>query len=247
MFCTSCGKEIDNDSNFCTYCGAKQIEEKPAAADVSKDVPIEPVREADESVSNDSYTDLPHPVTPNGGGMVTTSTDPNPVTPPVYEPKPAPSVNPEIPDSGNNTRKKKSSFLLVGAIAVVAILLALLLFGGKGGYKDYRQLVKDYYTAIYKKDFNALLKCYDKEDQKDMKEDKEDYKDELKEIKDEYDDLYDRGWYKKVKIKSRSKIDEDDDVSYYRVYVEVDDSGTDSITVKKYKNRFYIDSDSDKF
>ena len=23
MFCTSCGKQIDNDSSFCSFCGAK--------------------------------------------------------------------------------------------------------------------------------------------------------------------------------------------------------------------------------
>jgi len=247
MFCTNCGKEIDNDSLFCTHCGAKQIVEEPATADVSKSEPVESVQNVtDNSGSENNEKAEFDPVAPNVGGMATTPIGPNPVTPPISEPQPAAPVNPEA--SGSNSKGKKSnSFVLIGIAAVVVIVLAFLIFGGKSGYKDYKELVQDYYTAIYKKDFNALLKCYDKEDQKDLKEDKEDIKDELKDLREFYDDNYDRGWSKKIKVRDRSKMDSDDGVTYYRIYVELNGNYSDSVYVKKYKDRYYIDADRDRF
>ncbi len=249
MFCTNCGKEIENSSIFCTHCGAKQSVEAPSKENISKIEPIAPVPEIVENAQGDvtQRTDLPQPATPNVGGLATTPIGPSPVVPPINEPKPAPSVNPESPASGSSNGKKKLPPIIMAGIALVAIVLLILLLGGKGGYKEYKDLIQDYYTAIYKEDFNALLKCYDKDDQKDMKEDKKDIKEELEELKEIYDDKYDKGWQKKIKVKSRDKMDTDDGVTYYRVNIEIDDSSIEYIMVKKYKDRFYIDSDSDNF
>lgn len=180
--------------------------------------------------------------------------------------EPAPLVSPEqestIPISeefktqGNSkpiettssaSQKSNSSIIVVGVIAIAIIVALFLLFGKSGGYKSYKDLINDYYNAIYKEDFNALLKCYDKEDQKEMKEDKEDFKDDLEKIKENFDDNYDKNWNKKIDIKSKTKADSDDDVTIYSIVVVIDETGSEYLAVKKYKNKYYIDSDNDSF
>jgi hypothetical protein len=42
MFCKSCGKQIDDDSSFCSFCGTKQSEIQKAIIKVSENLPAKP-------------------------------------------------------------------------------------------------------------------------------------------------------------------------------------------------------------
>ena len=217
MFCTNCGKEIDDGSVFCTNCGTRQTVEQPASLDTTN-VENTPITEDVKIQNNNEFKSTP-------------------------QPKPIVATNVESASVKNNKNFK----FIIGIVAVVIVIAIALTLGNGGGHKEYKDLINDYYSAIYKEDFNALLKCYDKEDQKDMKDEKDDIKEVLEEKKEIYDDKFDKGWNKKVEVKSRSRVDSEDGVTIYNVSVTIDDESAGFVTIKKYKERYYIDSDNDIF
>ncbi len=245
MFCTNCGKEIEDGSVFCTHCGTKQAEMESGINDVSKAEPTEEASDNAESQINEVTVSnseiLPSDVSAAGQATTVSVSGSNEV-------KPSEPVKTNFSAPLNSDKKKsKSSVVVIGIIAVAVIFALFLLFGKGGGYKDYKDLVQDYYNAIYKEDFKALLKCYDKEDQKDLKDDKKDVEEELESLKESLDDRYDRGWNKKIGKMARAKVDSEDGVTFYTVSVEIDDEAGEVLFIKKYKDRYYIDSENDSF
>ncbi len=53
MFCKSCGKEIDNDSTFCTFCGTKQSTD------------LKPIAHSDTYQANHQYNKSSRPIIEN--------------------------------------------------------------------------------------------------------------------------------------------------------------------------------------
>lgn len=71
MFCKSCGKQIDNDSTFCSFCGTKQSTE------------LKPLVQSDEIQSKQLYSNTVQPISQN---EVYLSNSPNPVRQTKYDP-----------------------------------------------------------------------------------------------------------------------------------------------------------------
>lgn len=237
---------------------AEPVAETPAAPETSAEpqTPVAPEASAVLETPVVPETPADHetpavPETPSEIPEVSVSTD-LPIAP--VAAAPAPSAAPSapsapaaqvVPVSASEAAPKKSGspiVFIVGAIAVVLLLVILIPKGS--GYKEYKSLVKAYYNAIYKEDFNALVKLYDKDAQKDMKEDKDDIKDELEDAKESFDDRYDRGWQKEVDPKKSTRLKKDDDITYYTVTVDVDGE-PDAVGVKKIKDRYFIDEERD--
>ncbi len=251
MFCTNCGKEIDNGSIFCTYCGTRQSQGEAVSNGLSKAEPVTmkegtPASDVPEETIS-SAGGISNTGEPSTSSVVVPVTD-HATTVTAHEAKPVSqplSNSAAVPKSEN--KKSNSSIVVIGIIAVAVIVALILLLGKGSGYKEYKDLVKNYYNAIYKEDFKALLKCYDKEDQSDLKDDKEDVVEELEALKERYDDKYDKGWNKKIGKITRTKIDSEDGVTLYTVNVIIDEDSSDHLFIKKYKNRYYIESGNDNF
>lgn len=145
-----------------------------------------------------------------------------------------------VSTSGELKNKNSKIIVVIAAVAAV-IILALLLFGGKGGYKDYKELAQAYYEAIYNQDVNAMIKLFDKEAQKELKQDKDYIKEELDEMKKKMNDKYGRGWNRHVETGRRERASEK---GTYKVEIEIDGRFHEYLYIKKdNKDRFYIHED----
>lgn len=95
MFCSQCGKQLDNNALFCTFCGARTNNTAGSPAPVSAPVSA-PVTAAPETVREDSQ---PKPVSSDTAATEPVSqTAPQPVSEPVSQtvPQPAPAPAPEV-------------------------------------------------------------------------------------------------------------------------------------------------------
>lgn len=95
MFCSQCGKQLDNNALFCTFCGARTNNTAGSPAPVSAPVSA-PVTAAPETVREDSQ---PTPVSSDTAATEPVSqTAPQPVSEPVPQtvPQPAPAPEPEV-------------------------------------------------------------------------------------------------------------------------------------------------------
>lgn len=95
MFCSQCGKQLDNNALFCTFCGARTNNTAGSPAPVSAPVSA-PVTAAPETVREDSQ---PTPVSSDTAATEPVSqTAPQPVSEPVPQtvPQPAPAPAPEV-------------------------------------------------------------------------------------------------------------------------------------------------------
>ncbi|HOK42937.1 MAG TPA: zinc ribbon domain-containing protein [Thermoclostridium caenicola] len=149
--------------------------------------------------------------------------------------------------SGSESPKKKNNsiFIAIAAVAAVIILAVLIFGGGGGGYKEYKELARAYYEAVYNKDVNAMIKLFDKDAQKDLKKDKDFIKEKLEEMKEEMDDYYGRGWLKDVKPGSRERASTR---GAYKVEIEIDGEFHEYLYIKKDdKDRYYIHEDYSDF
>lgn len=91
MFCSQCGKQLDNSAVFCTFCGARTNNTAGAPAPVSEPVSAQVSAAADnaEAAVNNTVTD-------------TVSTEPSPVSEPAaVQPAPAESANTSAPAANN--------------------------------------------------------------------------------------------------------------------------------------------------
>ena len=87
MFCSQCGKQLDNNALFCTFCGARTNNTAGSPAPVSAPVSA-PVTAAPETVRTDSQ---PTPVSSD-----TAATEPVSQTVPQPAPAPMPEVQPAV-------------------------------------------------------------------------------------------------------------------------------------------------------
>lgn len=218
--------------------------ETPSETPVVEDAPVLS-NEPDAPVEPISTNEPPAPalvVQPDAPPVVQPAANPVTAATPVNSPVP-PQAVPPTPAVAPKPFSPKSVLYIIGAVVIIVLLF--ILFGGKGsGNKDAKVLIKDYYNAIYKKDFNALIKLYDKDAQKNMKEDKEDIEDSIKDAKDAFDDRFDKGWQRDAKYSRRVVDEKDDDITYYSVEVDVDEN-VDNVGIKKIKDRYYIDEERD--
>lgn len=243
MFCTNCGKEINDDSLFCTNCGSKQ--EIIAAETIAEEPKNNEELTSEESVqptSANEALDVEKSVPP----VVEVSPEPEPVAVASAVETNTVQQDESIIKPNISETKKSSSVIVVGVVVVAVIAGLLLLFGGGSGFKNEKDLAKAYFQAICKEDFNTLLKCYDKDDQKDLKEDKEDIKEKLEEMKEALEDVAGKNAYKEIKDVDKSKLSSKRGVTYYNLTVEFED-GNQYLTIKKEKNKFYIEAKSDAF
>ena len=58
MFCTKCGKEINENANFCVYCGAPVIIEDVKTESVEKQASISPTTDTIKSAMPSSTKDV---------------------------------------------------------------------------------------------------------------------------------------------------------------------------------------------
>lgn len=154
MFCIKCGKKIDNDSLFCTFCGAKQPER---TAVVSKEpvLPENEVKEATEEVIAEPIT-----VTETVEPIAEPETaEPVGITEPANVAAPVMTVN--EPTTEKTEPKKKfplKKFGIIAGIAVVVIAAIIGLFSINSEerkiYKEAKSLMESgsYYSAEYRFD-----------------------------------------------------------------------------------------------
>ena len=116
MFCPKCGKQIDDDSVFCEYCG-ENVEEIPAAD------PFQTVYADDNAYDNNDYNDHTYNYADNYADDYNNAYPAN-----FTEPQPIPNPAPE--KSG-----KKMIAAVCAACSVMLVLMAVLcakfIFGGK--------------------------------------------------------------------------------------------------------------------
>jgi len=150
------------------------------------------------------------------------------------------------PVSASGTPKNTNVKIIIAIAAVaVVVILALLLFGRGGGYKDYKELARAYYQAVYNEDVDAMIKLFDKEAQKDLKQDKDYIKERLEEMKQDMNDWYGRGWNKHVEPGKRERASER---GTYKVEIEIDGDFHEYLYIKKDdKDRYYIHEDYTDF
>ncbi len=113
MFCPKCGKQIDDDSVFCEYCG-ENVEETPAAD------PFQTVYADDNAYDNNDYTD---------NYADNYADDYNNAYPANFtEPEPMPNPAPE-----KSGKKMIAAVCAVCSVMLVlmAVLCAKFIFGGK--------------------------------------------------------------------------------------------------------------------
>lgn len=107
MFCSQCGKQLDNNALFCTFCGARTNNTAGSPAPVSAPVsaPVtavpETVREDSQPTPVSSDTAATEPVSQTAPQPVSEpvpQTAPQPVSEPVPQtvPQPAPAPAPEV-------------------------------------------------------------------------------------------------------------------------------------------------------
>lgn len=131
MYCIKCGKKLGEESNFCGSCGQKVQRLINDEEVVVKDTPVVEVEKVPvEKVEEVKVANVQEEVTNN-----------------VQFAQP---VN--IPNNKVASNKKINAIIGVGIGAVIVALLAIVLLVvvnmNKSGYKDYNDLVEDYFEAF---------------------------------------------------------------------------------------------------
>ena len=124
MFCTTCGKKLEEGTKFCIYCGAKQ-EDAPAPA--AESAVTAPVYESTASVEERPAPEAPAFETPTPKAP---SFDVPPVAPAFETPTPkAPSfdVPPVAPVFDEAPVKKEGKGKKIALIAVIGVLILALI------------------------------------------------------------------------------------------------------------------------
>lgn len=197
MFCMHCGKQLDDNSRFCIYCGnpiggtpAAVPDEQTVSAAPVTEVPAEeaPVMETPEVIPEETVAAEPAAVPPVQTPTVSETPQPVPVAPPVYTP-PVPPVKEEKPKKEKKEKGKKGK---AGPIIAIVLVL-LLLIGGGVGYYLYTQHVYEENLAAYdaaelllkKQDYDGALAAF--QDLGDF-EDAADRAEELEQLQADYDE-----------------------------------------------------------
>ena len=237
MFCTSCGKQIADGSLFCTSCGSRLAPADQPKTSIEKAEVLETISSEVPEISVDQ--DVSPAVTP-----AVTAAVPVIGTGGLTQAKPVANAAPIVSASSIVPPKKSNKGIMLAIAGVAVIVILILVLGkGSGGFSEYKDLVKGYYTAIYKNDSNAVIKMFDKDIQKEMKDYKSDIKDTVDTMKTDWDDQYDMGWNKLVEAAGRVSNGK----SHYMVQVQLDGEDFDTLYIKKVDNKYYIDEDNTPF
>ena len=208
MFCTYCGKQLEDGSRFCQYCG-KSLAAQSEAAPPAPETPDVPSKAEPVSIPFDPQVDI-YPDLP-------------PVSEYPAEPAPIPYDANVYSDVVAPKAKKKGK--KTGLIVAIILVLALLIGGGVGIFL-YTQHVYEENMAAYdaaelllkKGDYDGALKGF--RELGDF-EDAADRVDELEELQEDYDEaleLLDEGKYEEA----------------YEAFADLDDY-RDSETLKEYE------------
>jgi hypothetical protein len=142
MNCSQCGKEIPDDSDFCTYCGAETgVAGAAAAAQPPQQPPAAPPPQGQA------------PPPPPGGAA------------------PPPPGQPPPPGAPEKKRSALPWMLgTLGLIAVVAVVLVLVfvVFKGGGDSNTPEEVANNYLRALEEKDVDLLLSTIDPDSIKEL-------------------------------------------------------------------------------
>ena len=118
-YCVQCGREIDADAEFCGYCGAKQ-----SASETEVPVPIEDNKYDSVNIVPDSKQDTPNIEPPKSSNDIVSEENPKQTETTNYDSNSYTNENDKI-----NSSKKK--WYLIGAIAIIAGLGIYFYSGNK--------------------------------------------------------------------------------------------------------------------
>jgi hypothetical protein len=138
------------------------------------------------------------------------------------------------------------SVLLILAIAFMASGCVGSTSSGGEGTSDYKSVVKGFMDSIDTQNTKKFLNSFQKDDREDILDDYDEK--ELKEMLAEYDeemtDEYGKSWCKDIELGKRKEVDDDDDVVYYTIPIEIDGDEVETIPFIKVKDKYYIDPDA---
>lgn len=173
MICKNCGKEIADNSRFCTLCGAKQEEQGTPAVEtpVQSEVPVQNVAPAQNEVpaqnvppvQNEVPVQSEAPVSgnvpPQGTATFDNTTPAQTVVDPVGQPAGVPFQ--PIAQGGKKFDFKKYLPMIIGiAVAVVVVVIAVVAVVKIVSNSGVNGVVSRMEDAINDKDSEKLKECY---------------------------------------------------------------------------------------
>ena len=245
MICKNCGKEIADNSRFCTLCGAKQEEQSTPAVEipVQSEVPVQNVAPAQNEAP------ISQNVPQQDKAQFDNTTPAQTVVDPVGQPAGTPFQ--PMAQGGKKFDFKKYLPMIIGiAVAVVVVVIAVISVvsivsnsGAKGAVNRFVDAVNDY-------DAEGILEC--SVDSWFLDED--DFKDVVEVLDDSFDDFKDADFEIDVEFKSEKDITDDDSENEdktwkeaYQEYLEETDNYDDQEVeaVKEVRVKLTCDYDKD--
>ncbi|MGN1131420.1 MAG: zinc-ribbon domain-containing protein, partial [Ruminococcus sp.] len=173
MICKNCGKEIADNSRFCTLCGAKQEEQSTPAveAPVQSEVPAQNVAPAQNEAPAQNVPPVQNEVpvqneAPASGNVPPQGTAPfgntapaQTVVDPVGQPAGAP-FQPTAPGAKKFDFKKYLPIIIGAVVAVVVVVIAVIAVVNIVSNSGVKGVVNRMEDAINDKDTEKLKECY---------------------------------------------------------------------------------------
>ena len=155
MICKNCGKEIADNSRFCTLCGAKQEEQSTPAVEipVQSEVPVQNVAPAQNEAP------ISQNVPPQDTAQFDNTTPAQTVVDPVGQPAGTPFQ--PMAQGGKKFDFKKYLPMIIGiAVAVVVVVIAVISVVSIVSNSGVNGVVNRMEDAINHKDTEKLKECY---------------------------------------------------------------------------------------